>query len=92
MNARKPALKWSTSSESYLLLKHRVRREVMDALMEAEDLTLVRSRFGRLLLQGTVGGKCYRLVVEIVDREAWVMEPVTGYRYAAGDRKQGGKP
>jgi hypothetical protein len=44
------------------------------------------------MLQGTVQGKCYRLVVEVVDRQAWILEPVTGYRYAAGDRKKGGKP
>lgn len=42
------------------------------------------------MLQGTVKGKCYRLVVEVVDKEAWLLEPVTGYRYAAGDRKKGG--
>jgi len=58
--------------------------------MDAEDLSMVSSRFGRLLLQGTVSGKCYRLVVEVVDKEAGILEPVTGYRYAAGDRKNGG--
>ena len=58
MNARKPALKWSTSSESYLLLKHRVRRETLEDLMDA--------------------------------KEAWHLEPVTGYRFAAGDPKKGG--
>ena len=57
--------------------------------MDAQDLSMVGSRFGRLLLQGTVNGKCYRLVVELVDKEAWILEPVTGYRYAAGDRKKG---
>ena len=38
----------------------------------------------------TVSGKCYRLVVvELVDKKAWILEPVTGYRYAAGDPKKG---
>jgi hypothetical protein len=37
-----------------------------------------------------VSGKCYRLVVEVVDKETGTLEPVTGYRYAAGDRKKGG--
>jgi hypothetical protein len=58
--------------------------------MDAEDLSMVSSRFGRLMLQGTVNGKCYRLVVEWVDKEERLLEPVTGYRYAAGDRKKGG--
>jgi hypothetical protein len=40
--------------------------------------------------QGTVNGKCCRLVVEWVDKEEWLLEPVTGCRYAAGDRKKGG--
>ena len=62
----------------------------MDALMDAEDLSLVSSRLGRLMLQGSVDGKCYRMVVELVDKKEWIFEPVTGYRYAAGDRKQGG--
>ncbi len=60
--------------------------------MESEDLTLTASRFGRLMLQGSVNGKCYRLVVEVVDRQEWILEPVTAYRYAAGDRKRGEKP
>lgn len=51
---------------------------------------MVSSRFGRLMLQGNVNGKCYRLVVELVDKAAWILEPVTGCRYAAGDRKKGG--
>lgn len=91
MAVRKPRLEWTQENEGYILLKHRVRRETLDALMEAEDLSLVGSRLGRLMLQGTVGGKCYRLVVELVDRQAWLFEPVTGYRYAAGDRKRGGE-
>jgi hypothetical protein len=36
-----------------------------------------------------LNGKCYRLVVEVVDQKKWILEPVTGYRYAAGDRKKG---
>lgn len=90
MDGKKPRLRWTVASEGYILIKHRVRREALDALMDAEDLSMVSSRFGRLMLQGTVNGKCYRLVVEVVDKEAWILEPVTGYRYAAGDRKQGG--
>ena len=92
MDSKKPELRWTPTSESYIFIKHRVRREVLDALMDAEDLSVVDSRLGRLLLQGTVQGKCYRLVAEVVDREAWILEPVTGYRYAAGDSKRGGKP
>lgn len=76
--------------EGYLLLKHRVRRETLETLMDAEDLSIVSSRLGRLMLQGTVNGKCYRLVVELVDKKEWIFEPVTGFRYAAGDRKKGG--
>lgn len=90
MDAKKPKLKWTPDAESYILIKHRVRREILDALMDAEDLSMVSSRLGRLLFQGTVNGKCYRLVVEVVDRKDWVFEPVTGYRYSAGDRKKGG--
>ena len=90
MDAKKPKLRWSPEIEGYIFLKHRVRQEVLDALMDADDLSLVSSRLGRLMLQGTVSGKCYRLVVEMVDRKEWVFEPVTGYRYAAGDRKKGG--
>ncbi len=90
MDGRKPRLRWTPESEGYIFIKHRVRRETLDALMDAEDLAMVGSRFGRLMLQGTVNGKCYRLVVELVDREEWLLEPVTGYRYAAGDRKKGG--
>jgi len=90
MDAKKPKLRWTPEIEGYIFLKHRVRREVMDALMDADDLSLVSSRLGRLMLQGSVNGKCYRLVVEMVDREAWIFEPVTGYRYAAGDRKKEG--
>ena len=56
--------------------------------MDADDLSLVSSRLGRLMLQGSVNGKCYRLVVEMVDRKEWIFEPVTGYRYAAGDRNK----
>lgn len=89
MDAKKPKLRWTQENEGYILLKHRVRREVLDALMDAEDLSLVSSRLGRVMLQGSVQGKCYRLVVELVDREEWIFEPVTGYRYAAGDRKKG---
>lgn len=92
MEGKKPRLRWTPESEGYLFIKHRVRRETMDDLMDAEDLSVVSSRLGRLMMQGTVNGKCYRLVVELVDKEAWLMEPVTGYRYAAGDRKQGGTP
>jgi len=58
--------------------------------MDADDLSLVSSRLGRLMLQGTVNGKCYRLVVEVLDKKEWTLEPVTGFRYAAGDRKKGG--
>ena len=90
MDGKQPRLRWTPASEGYIFIKHRVRRETLDALMDAQDLSMVGSRFGRLLLQGTVNGKCYRLVVELVDKEAWILEPVTGYRYAAGDRKQGG--
>ena len=90
MDGKKPRLRWTPASEGYIFIKHRVRRETLDALMVAEDLSMVSSRFGRLMLQGTVNGKCYRLVVEVVDKEAWLLEPVTGYRYATGDRKKGG--
>ena len=92
MDARKPKLKWTPASEGYISIKHNVRREILDALMDAEDLSLVSSRLGRLMLQGSVNGKCYRLVAEVVDKKEWILEPVTGYRYAAGDRKKGGKP
>lgn len=37
------------------------------------------SDLARLMLQGTVNGKWYRLVVERVDRKTWVFEPVTGH-------------
>ena len=57
--------------------------------MFAPDLSLASSRLGRLMVQGTVQGKCYRLIVEVLDREAWVFSPVTGYRYAAGDPRKG---
>ncbi len=90
MDVNKPKLRWTPDSESYILLKHRVRREILEALLEADDLSLVSSRFGRLMLQGTVHGKCYRLIAEVVDRKEWILEPVTGYRYAAGDPKKGG--
>ena len=90
MDGKKPRLKWTPESEAYIYLKHRVRRETLEDLMDAEDLSMVSSRFGRLLLQGTVNGKCYRRVVELVDKEAWHLEPVTGYRFAAGDPKKGG--
>lgn len=90
MNAMKPKLKWTLDNETYLLVKHRVRRDTMEALLNAEDLSLVGSRFGRLMLQGSVEGKCYRLIVEVVDPKELVFEPVTGYRYAAGDQKKGG--
>ena len=90
MEGNQPRLRWTPESEGYIFIKHRVRRETLDALMDAEDLSVVSSRFGRLLLQGTVNGKCYRLVVELVDKKEWILEPVTGYRYAAGDRKKGG--
>ena len=88
----KPKLRWPLGAEGYILLKHGVRRETVEALMETEDLTLTASRFGRLMLQGTVNGKCYRLVVEVEDSKEWILEPVTAYRYAAGDQKRGGKP
>ena len=90
MDGKKPRLRWTPESEGYILIKHRVRRETLDDLMDAEDLSVVSSRLGRLMMQGIVNGKCYRLVVELVDKEAWLLEPVTGYRYAAGDRKKGG--
>ena len=82
----KPKLYWTQEAESYIQIKHNVRRDTLDALMDADDLSMVASRFGRLLLQGKVGGKCYRLIVEVVDREKWILEPVTAYRYGAGDR------
>jgi len=90
MDEKKPKLRWTPEIDGYIHLKHRVKREVLDALMDAEDLSLVSSRLGRLMLQGTVNGKCYRLVVEMVDRKEWTFEPVTGYRYATGDPKKGG--
>lgn len=90
MVAKKPKLKWTPDAEGYILIKHRVRREILEALMDAEDLSMVSSHLGRLLFQGTVNGKCYRLVVDVVDRKDWVFEPVTGYRYSAGDREKGG--
>jgi len=90
MDGKQPRLPWTPASEGYIFIKHRVRRETLDALMDAEDLSLVSSRFGRLMLQGTVNGKCYRLVVEVVDKAAGILEQVTGYRYAAGDPKKGG--
>ena len=40
------------------------------------------------MIQGTVNGKCYRLVVELVDKKDWLLEPVTAYRYAGGDLKK----
>lgn len=89
MDGKKPRLRWTPDAEAYIAIKHRVRREVLDALMDADDLSLVSSRLGRLMLQGTVNGRCYRLVVELVDNKAWIFEPVTGYRYAAGDPKKG---
>jgi len=90
MDAKKPKLRWTPEIEGYISIKHRVRRETLDALMDADDLSLVSSRLGRLMLQGTVSGKCYRLIVEMVARKEWIFEPVTGYRYAAGDPKKGG--
>jgi hypothetical protein len=92
VDPNKPKLRWTPDAEDYIFIKHRVRRETLDAMMDADDLSMVSSRLGRLMLQGTVSGKCYRLVVEVVDRKAWVLEPVTGYRYAAGDPKKGGNP
>lgn len=92
MDGKKPSLRWTPASEGYIFIKHRVRREILDALMDADDLSVVSSRLGRFMMQGTVNEKCYRLVVELVDQEAWVLAPVTGYRYAAGDRKKGGTP
>ncbi|GEM_PF-3494675 len=91
MNPRIPKLQWTPDAEAYIPLKHRVRRETLDALMEADDLSLVGSRLGRVMFQGTVDGKCYRLIVELADRKEWVFEPVTGYRYGAGDPGKGGK-
>ena len=91
MEEIKPSLRWTQDAETYILLRHRVRRETLDALMEAADLSLVGSRFGRLLIQGSVNGKCYRLVVEVVDRGARILEPVTAYRYGAGDGRRGGR-
>ena len=90
MYAKKPKLRWTPDAEEYIFIKHRVRRDTLDALLDAEDLSMVSSRLGRLMLQGTVHGKCYRLVVEMVDRKAWIFEPVTGYRYSTGDKKKGG--
>ena len=90
MDGKKPKLRWTPEVEGYILIKHRVRREPLAALMDADDLSLVESRLGRLMLQGTVNGKCYRLVVEVVDWKEWILEPVTGYRCAAGDRKKRG--
>ncbi len=90
MDGKKPRLRWTPEAEGYILIRHRVRRETLDALLEADDLCRVDSRLGRLMFQGTVNGKCYRLVVELVDRKEWIFEPVTGYRYAAGDPQNGG--
>lgn len=90
MDAKKPKLRWTSHAEEYILIKHRVRRETLDALLDAEDLSMVSSRLGRLMFQGTVSGKCYRLIVELVDRKEGIFEPVTGYRYSAGDLKKGG--
>lgn len=59
--------------------------------MDASDLSMVDSRLGRLLLQGTVAGKCYRLVVERLAGEHWLLASVTGYRYSAGDPRKGQK-
>jgi hypothetical protein len=86
----KPKLRWTPAAEGYIRIKHNVGRETLDALMDAGDLSMVSSRFGCLMLQGTDNGKCDRLVVEVVNRNEWILEPVTGYRYAAGDRKKGG--
>lgn len=58
---------------------HRVRQETPNPPKDAEGLAMVSSRFGRLMLQGTVNRKCYRL-----------LEPVPGCRHAAVDRKRGG--
>ena len=54
MDGKKPKLRWTPEIESYILNRHRVRREPLDALMEADDLSIVGSRFGRLMFQGTV--------------------------------------
>ncbi len=88
MIPKKPKLRWTPDAEEYILLKHHVRQEILDA----EDLSMVSSRLGRVMLQGTVHGKCYRLIVELLDRKEWAFEPVTGYRYGAGDLKKGGHP
>jgi hypothetical protein len=87
---RKPKLRWSQEADGFILLKHRVRWEVLDALLDAEDLSLVDRGFGRLMLQGTVKGKCYRLVAGVLDGKEWVLEPLTGYCYPPGDPKNGG--
>ena len=47
MDGEKPKLRWTPEAEAYILIKHRVRRETLDALMDADDLSLVESRFGR---------------------------------------------
>ena len=92
MDPKKPKLRWTPVAEEYILLKHRVPREALDALMDAEDLSMVSSRLGRVMVQGTLNGKCYRLTVELVDRKEGTFEPVTGYRYSTGDLKKGRKP
>jgi hypothetical protein len=51
----------------------------------------VDGRAGRLMLQGTVKGKCYRLVAEVLDGKEWILEPLTGYCYAGGDPNSGGR-
>jgi len=36
MDAKKTKLRWALEIKGYILLKHRVRQEILDALMEAE--------------------------------------------------------
>jgi len=88
VDCRKPKLRWTQEADGYILLKHRVRWEILDALLDAEDLSLVASHLGRLMLQGTVKEKCYRLVVDVLDQKEWILEPVTGYGYAPGPRRK----
>ncbi len=87
MAQRRPALQWTPWAEDKIWLKHRVRREVVDRIFEAEDLARVPDDEGHgvLLFQGTVDGKCYRMLVLLLDREQLLFEPVTAYRFRNGD-------
>ena len=86
-----PSLLWTEEAKAHCWKKHRVRWETLDRIPGAGDLRLEPQRFGRLMLQGSVEGKCYRLIGDVLDVEDMLLEPVTGYRYAKGDKK-GDKP